>query len=80
KIFLNIRNFYKMQVVSFDYSNSKFELVRHLVLNLALARNNTWSKIKSKSTSTKAETIFNRMNIQDILRIKIFFQRRSWAN
>jgi len=28
----------------------------------------------------KAETIFNRMNIQYILRIKNFFQRRSWAN
>jgi len=28
----------------------------------------------------KAETIFNRRNIQDILRIKNFFQRRSWAN
>ena len=28
----------------------------------------------------KAETIFNRKNIQYILRIKNFFQRRSWAN
>ena len=28
----------------------------------------------------KAETIFNRMNIQHILRIKNYFQRRSWAN
>ena len=28
----------------------------------------------------KAETIFNRSNIQHILRIKNFFQRRSWAN
>ena len=26
------------------------------------------------------ETIFNRRNIQHILRIKNFFQRRSWAN
>ncbi len=28
----------------------------------------------------KAETIFNRINIQHILRIKNCFQRRSWAN
>ncbi|WP_462271164.1 hypothetical protein, partial [Desulfobacter sp.] len=40
-----------------NISNSKFESVRHLALNLAraLARNNTASKsmIKSKSTSKK---------------------------
>jgi hypothetical protein len=43
--------------VVLTYSNSKFESVRHLALNLAraLARNNTASKsmIKSKSKSKK---------------------------
>jgi len=47
-----------MQVVCFDYSNSKFELVRHLALNLnlalalALARNDIWSKSKKKENGT----------------------------
>jgi len=44
-----------MQVVCFDYSNSKFELVRHLAL--ALARNNTWSKSKKKARKKKTERI-----------------------
>jgi len=46
-----------MQVVCFDYSNSKFELVRHLALALALARNNTWSKSKKKARKKKTERI-----------------------
>ncbi len=43
------------QLTLVTFSNSKFESVRHLALNLAraLARNNTASKSMIKSTSKK---------------------------